>query len=114
MGTLHITERPPLPKREPDSHKGTYGRILLVAGSPAMPGAAVLAARAALRSGAGLVTVAFAGSLTATFTAAVPEAIQFPLPEPGAPEHDAEIDQLIGDDFRERFDAIAITYRSRE
>ena len=32
MGTLHITELPPLPKREPDSHKGTYGRILLVAG----------------------------------------------------------------------------------
>ena len=108
MGTLHITELPPLPKREPESHKGTYGRILLVAGSPAMPGAAVLAARAALRSGAGLVTVAFAGSLTATFTAAVPEAIQLALPEPGAPEHDAEIDQLIGGDIREKFDAIGI------
>ena len=108
MGTLHITELPPLPKREPESHKGTYGRILLVAGSPAMPGAAVLAARAALRSGAGLVTVAFAGSLTTTFTAAVPEAIQLALPEPGAPEHDAEIDQLIGGDIREKFDAIGI------
>lgn len=47
-----------LPPRAPDSHKGTFGHLLLVAGAPDRPGSALLAARAALRSGAGLVTVA--------------------------------------------------------
>jgi len=44
-----------LPKRRPDSHKGDYGRVLVVAGSPGMCGAAVLAGKAAYRAGAGLV-----------------------------------------------------------
>src|SRR5436190_1028119 len=48
---------PHLPPRAPDSHKGTYGHALLVGGSRGMSGAISLAAVAALRSGAGLVTV---------------------------------------------------------
>ncbi|MEK7269725.1 MAG: NAD(P)H-hydrate dehydratase [Planctomycetota bacterium] len=51
----------PLPRlrvRPADSHKGDYGRVLIVAGSVEMAGAAVLAGEAAMRSGAGLVTVA--------------------------------------------------------
>lgn len=44
--------------RAPDSHKGTYGHVLIVAGSPGKSGAAGLAGMAALRAGAGLVTVA--------------------------------------------------------
>jgi NAD(P)H-hydrate epimerase len=47
-----------LPPRQRDAHKGTFGHALLVAGSPGKAGAAILAARAAVRSGAGLVTVA--------------------------------------------------------
>lgn len=47
-----------LPLRPHDSHKGNNGHVLIVAGSDAMTGAAVLAARGALRAGAGLVTVA--------------------------------------------------------
>ncbi len=47
-----------LPARRPDSHKGTYGHLLALAGSRGKSGAAVLVARAALRTGVGLVTVA--------------------------------------------------------
>lgn len=47
-----------LPRRSPDSHKGTYGRAVIIAGSVNYTGAAVLAGEAAYRSGAGLVTMA--------------------------------------------------------
>jgi hydroxyethylthiazole kinase-like uncharacterized protein yjeF len=47
-----------LPEREPGTHKGDYGHALILAGSPGKSGAAILAARAAVRAGAGLVTVA--------------------------------------------------------
>ena len=49
--------RPRLLHRENESHKGDYGHLLLVGGCQAMPGAAVLATGAALRSGCGLVTL---------------------------------------------------------
>lgn len=47
-----------VPPRSPDAHKGDFGRVVIVAGSLGMTGAAALCARAALRTGAGLVTVA--------------------------------------------------------
>ena len=49
--------RPRLLRRENESHKGDYGHLLVVAGCQSMPGAAVLATGAALRSGCGLVTL---------------------------------------------------------
>lgn len=49
---------PLLPARAADAHKGRFGHLLVVAGSPGKSGAAVLCARGALRAGAGLVTVA--------------------------------------------------------
>lgn len=59
---LHILERDDvsrmLPTRLHNSHKGSYGRLLVVAGSVGMAGAAALCATAAMRSGAGLVTIA--------------------------------------------------------
>lgn len=47
-----------LPPRKPDAHKGTFGHVLVIAGSWGKTGAAALAGQAALRAGAGLVTVA--------------------------------------------------------
>src|SRR5262245_47934493 len=49
---------PVLPPRQPDSHKGDFGRALLVGGSRGMSGAIALAGLATLRGGAGLVTLA--------------------------------------------------------
>lgn len=57
------TPLPTLPRRAPDSHKGDYGRALLIGGSRGMSGAITLAGVAALRSGAGLVTVAVPESI---------------------------------------------------
>ena len=50
--------RPLFPPRPPETHKGTYGHLLVIAGSVGKTGAAALAGRAALRSGVGLCTVA--------------------------------------------------------
>ena len=69
------------PARPPSSHKGTFGHLLIVAGSRGKTGAAVMAARAALRSGAGLVTVASAASAIPLMAAQVPEAMWEPLSE---------------------------------
>ncbi len=66
---------PALGRREPDSHKGTYGKLLFLAGSEGMTGAAILAARAAYRAGAGLVAVGIDRRLFSAVSPAVPEAI---------------------------------------
>jgi len=66
--------------RERDAHKGHFGHLLLVAGSRRLPGAAILSARAAVRGGAGLVTVAAPAELAAALAAASPESMQLPLP----------------------------------
>ena len=67
--------------REPDDHKGVFGHVLIVAGSRGMAGAAVLAARAALRSGAGLVTAAVPLGVQRVVAAAAPEALTLGLAE---------------------------------
>src|SRR5262249_5275628 len=53
-----VTSLPILPPRRPDSNKGDFGRVLVVAGSRGMTGAAILCGTAALRGGAGLVRLA--------------------------------------------------------
>lgn len=67
-----------LPVREKHSHKGDFGRLLLVAGSEGMAGASVLAARAALRSGAGLLTVRPPRCNNDILQRTVPEAMTLP------------------------------------
>jgi hydroxyethylthiazole kinase-like uncharacterized protein yjeF len=72
-----------LPARPLDSHKATFGRLAVIAGSRGKTGAAVLAARGALRAGAGLVTVLCAESLEPIIVEALPEAMTLGLPEGG-------------------------------
>ncbi len=70
-----------LPERLRDCHKGDNGSVLIVAGSRSMRGAAALAAKAAVRSGAGLVTVAGIPDVMDSVSAIVPEVVLLPLPE---------------------------------
>ncbi len=70
---------PRLPKRKPESHKGHYGRGLLVGGSQGMTGAIALAGIAALRSGAGLVNLAVPDVCLATVAATEPSYTTTPL-----------------------------------
>jgi NAD(P)H-hydrate epimerase len=70
-----------LPERIPSSHKGTFGHAGIIAGSVGKTGAAALAARAALRVGAGLVTVATPNSVNDVLEAKLLEAMTMPLPE---------------------------------
>lgn len=69
------------PERKSESHKGSFGHLLCICGSRTMSGAPVLAASAALRSGAGLVTLAFPEGLYSTVSAKLTEALLMPLPE---------------------------------
>lgn len=71
-----------LSRRKADSHKGDYGHVLVVAGSPRYSGAAVLCAEAAMRSGAALVTLAVPSGLNASIIKIKPkEVMTLPLPQ---------------------------------
>jgi NAD(P)H-hydrate epimerase len=79
-----------LPQRDPRGHKGTFGKLLVVAGSLDYAGAALLVCRAAGRAGAGLVTLAVPESLQPLFAAKVVEATTMALPEDDVEEVDPE------------------------
>ena len=70
-----------LPDRDPWAHKGHFGRILLLCGSRGFTGAAALAARGALRSGAGLVFLGVPESIYAIEAVKLNEPVVFPLPD---------------------------------
>jgi NAD(P)H-hydrate epimerase len=76
-----ITELPELPPRPDESHKGTFGKVLIIAGSLGMTGAAALSGRAALRCGSGLVRVAAPKSLLPVIAAMEPCFTTIPLAE---------------------------------
>ncbi len=79
-----------LPARPVRGHNGTFGKLLVVAGSLDYAGAALLVCRAAGRAGAGLVTLAVPESLQPLFAAKVEEATTMALPEDDVEEVDPE------------------------
>ena len=88
-----------VPRRVADTHKGSYGHLVVVAGSRGKTGAAILACRAAMRCGAGLVTLAAPRSLNTIFATALTEVMTAPLRENSAEEmeplSDAEWRELL-------------------
>lgn len=76
-----VTELPRPPARPDEAHKGTFGRVLVVAGSRGMSGAACLCGLGALRGGAGLVFVATPMGVAPTVAGAEPSYLTLPLAE---------------------------------
>lgn len=89
-----------LPPRPEDSHKGTFGRVAVLAGSHGKYGAALLAARGALRAGAGLVTVFCPSAFERALVAALPETMTRAIEEDGPNEEErrAIVRELSGFD----------------
>ncbi len=102
-----VREVPKLKPRAADSHKGTFGRIYVIAGSIGMTGAAALVGRAALRAGAGLVRVATAKSALPVVASIEPSYTTAPLAEDGAGRVSAKAMNAILDAAAEN-DVVAI------
>ena len=92
----HKTVLSLLPDRDPWAHKGCFGKILLLCGSRGFTGAAALAARAALRTGAGLVFLGVPESNYGIEAVKLDEPIVFPLPEEDGKLSAAAIPQILG------------------
>jgi NAD(P)H-hydrate epimerase len=88
-----------LPAVGSGSHKGDWGKLLVVGGSPGLTGALALAASAALRTGAGLVRIGLPRSLHPILAAKVTEAMTIPLPE----GEDGQLLRVAVDEILDRF-----------
>ncbi len=96
-----------LPPRDPRGHKGTFGRVLVLAGSPGMTGAACLAAEAALRSGAGMVKLLVPRTIAEICATKMTEVMVFGVPD--SPEGTFAPDSLeSAAPFLEEADAILL------
>ena len=78
---LKTKKLPKLNPRKSNSHKGSYGRVLVLAGSPGLTGAAYLCSKAALRSGSGIVTLGVPESLNSVMESKLTCVMTHPLPE---------------------------------
>lgn len=79
--TLVTAENVVYPERYRYSHKGDYGRVGIIAGSPGFSGAAIMASRSALRSGAGLITLFHPAGMESIFETQLLEVMTYSLPE---------------------------------
>ena len=70
-----------LPQRDPEGHKGDFGKVLCICGSVGYTGAPIFASRAAVRTGAGLVFLGVPQSVWPVAAVKSDEAMPFPLPE---------------------------------
>ena len=105
--TRRVMEVPAMPQRARDAHKGSVGHVLVLAGSTHYTGAAVLAARAALRSGCGLVTLGCPESVRPVIQAQLLCEMSVPLADaaPGV-FSSAAISEVLA--LAERCDALAL------
>jgi ADP-dependent NAD(P)H-hydrate dehydratase / NAD(P)H-hydrate epimerase len=85
-----------LPRRPTDSNKGTFGKVMVVAGSLRFPGSAYLAASAAGRVGAGLVTLAVTPEMAPIYAEKLSEATLLPLPAENMPPGERAAALLAG------------------
>lgn len=92
--------RPLFTRRRRGSHKGEYGHVLLIGGARGYTGAIALAARAALRSGAGLVTVLTPAGIAPVVAGSVLEAMVLPAPETNT----GSLDAGLWAEWRQRVD----------
>ena len=93
---IELLKSHPLPNWGDETHKADRGKLLLIGGSKRIPGAAILAARAALRAGCGSVRVAAPASVAMAIGIAVPELMVVPLPETSAGTISGEaIEQIV-------------------
>src|SRR5437762_11395573 len=90
-----ITALPALPRRAADSNKGDFGKVLVIAGSRGMAGAAVLCGSAALRGGAGLVRVAVPREILPIVAAGNSCYMTVPLPQ----DADGRLDAAAEDEL---------------
>src|SRR3954466_15650991 len=79
--TPAVLRQHPIPGPEEQGDKEERGRVLVVAGSPEVPGAALLAATAVLRAGAGKVQLAVPAAIAVPLAVAIPEARVFSMQE---------------------------------
>jgi NAD(P)H-hydrate epimerase len=100
-----VTELPVLPPRAADSHKGDFGRVLVVAGSRGMSGAAALAGQGALRGGAGLVHVAVPAEILPIIATANPCYLTALLPQ----DENGRLAAMAGKPLRELVAANDVT-----
>ncbi|MCK4668047.1 NAD(P)H-hydrate dehydratase [Candidatus Dependentiae bacterium] len=92
--------------RESDSHKGDYGKILLIGTSPGLTGAGCMAGEAALYSGAGLITLAVPASLNSILETKLTEVMTFPVPDRDGYFTPESLEKIL--EFSDKVDVVAL------